>query len=37
MESATARKMVFIATGLTAVSLCGRAPAKRGRKRKGNK
>ena len=30
-------KMVPIATGLTAVLLCGRAPTRRGRERKGNK
>ena len=32
-----AYKMVLTATGLTAVSLCGRAPARRERERKGSK
>ena len=32
-----AYKIVPTATDFTAVSLCGRAPAKRGRERKGSK
>jgi hypothetical protein len=32
-----AYKMVSMAMGLTAVLLCGRAPAKRGREKKGSK
>ena len=32
-----AYKMVPMATSLTAVLLCGRAPARRGRERKGSK
>ena len=32
-----ARKVVLVAAGLTVVLLCGRAPAKKGRKRKRSK
>ena len=32
-----ARKMVFTAVGVTVVLLCGRAPTKKGKKRKGSK